>query len=61
MEQNFMKEKPILQLVITMSLPMILSMMVNSLYNIIDSFFCGPHQRAGYDSPVLGVSGAEYD
>lgn len=34
-----MKEKPILQLVITMSLPMILSMMVNSLYNIIDSFF----------------------
>lgn len=39
MEQNFMKEKPILRLVITMSLPMILSMMVNSLCNIIDSLF----------------------
>lgn len=39
MEQTFMKEKPILQLVISMSLPMILSMMVNSLYNIIDSLF----------------------
>ena len=39
MEQTYMKEKPILQLVLSMSLPMILSMMVSSLYNIIDSFF----------------------
>ncbi len=39
MEQTFMKEKPILPLVITMSLPMVVSMLVNSLYNIIDSFF----------------------
>ena len=39
MEQTFMKEKPILSLVLSMSLPMILSMMVTSLYNIIDSFF----------------------
>lgn len=39
MDQTCMKEKPILRLVIAMSLPMILSMMVNSLYNIIDSFF----------------------
>ncbi len=39
MEQTYMKEKPVMQLVITMSLPMIVSMMVSSLYNIIDSFF----------------------
>lgn len=39
MEQEFMKEKGILYLVLTMSLPMVISMMVNSLYNIIDSFF----------------------
>ena len=39
MEQTFMKEKNILYLVLTMSLPMVISMMVNSLYNIIDSFF----------------------
>lgn len=39
MEQTFMKEKPVLQLILSMSLPMILSMIVNSLYNIIDSFF----------------------
>lgn len=39
MNQTFMKEKPILQLVLSMSLPMVISMTVNSLYNIIDSFF----------------------
>lgn len=39
MNQTYMKEKPVLQLVVSMSLPMILSMMINSLYNIIDSFF----------------------
>ncbi|MCI7812932.1 MAG: MATE family efflux transporter [Lachnospiraceae bacterium] len=39
MDQTFMKKKPIFQLIVSMSLPMILSMMVSSLYNIIDSFF----------------------
>ena len=39
MDQTFMKKKPILQLVLTMSLPMVISMLVNSLYNIVDSFF----------------------
>lgn len=39
MEQTYMKEKPVLPLILSMSLPMILSMAVNSLYNIIDSLF----------------------
>lgn len=39
MEQTFMKEKPILPLVLSMSLPMVISMLVNSLYNIVDSLF----------------------
>lgn len=39
MEQTYMKEKPVLGLVVSMSLPMIISMMVNSLYNIVDSLF----------------------
>ena len=34
-----MKEKPILPLLASMSLPMVISMLVNSLYNIVDSFF----------------------
>ena len=39
MEQTYMKEQPILKLMLRMSLPMVISMMVNSLYNIVDSFF----------------------
>ena len=39
MNDTFMKEKPILGLVLSMSLPMVLSMLVNSLYNIVDSYF----------------------
>ena len=34
-----MKEKPILPILLSMAAPMILSMLVNSLYNIIDSIF----------------------
>lgn len=39
MNQTFMKERRILPLVLSMSLPMVISMAVNSLYNIVDSFF----------------------
>ena len=39
MNQTYMKEKPILPLLISMALPMVISMMVNSLYNIVDSYF----------------------
>ncbi len=39
MDQEFMREKKILPLVVSMSLPMVISMAVNSLYNIIDSYF----------------------
>ena len=39
MTQTFMKEKKILPLVLSMSLPMVISMAVNSLYNIVDSYF----------------------
>ena len=39
MNEEFMKERPVLPLLLSMALPMILSMLVNSLYNIVDSFF----------------------
>ena len=39
MNETFMKEKPVLPLILSMALPMVLSMLVNSLYNIVDSFF----------------------
>ena len=47
MNDTFMKEKPILPLLTSMALPMVISMLVNSLYNIVDSFF------------VTGFSGTE--
>lgn len=39
MNETFMKEKPVFPLIISMALPMVISMLVNSLYNIVDSFF----------------------
>lgn len=39
MNETFMKERPVLPLILSMALPMVLSMLVNSLYNIVDSLF----------------------
>ena len=39
MDQTYLKQKPVLPLVVSMALPMTLSMLVNSLYNIVDSIF----------------------
>lgn len=39
MNQTFMKEKPIIPLILSMALPMTISMLVNALYNIVDSYF----------------------
>ena len=39
MNNTFMKEKTVLPLLASMAMPMVLSMLVNSLYNIVDSFF----------------------
>ena len=39
MTDTFMKEKPVFPLLVSMALPMVVSMLVNSLYNIIDSFY----------------------
>ena len=39
MNETFMKERPVLPLLLSMALPMVLSMLINSLYNIVDSYF----------------------
>ena len=39
MEKTYMKENNILSLIFKMSLPIIISMVINGLYNIVDSFF----------------------
>lgn len=39
MNESFMEEKPIIPLVAKMSLPVVLSMIINALYNFVDSIF----------------------
>ena len=39
MNDTFMKEKPIFPLLTSMALPMVISMLVNAMYNIVDSLF----------------------
>ena len=39
MNDTFMKERPVFPLILSMAPPMVISMLVNSLYNIVDSFF----------------------
>ncbi len=39
MNETFMKKKPVLPLLVSMALPNVISMLVNSLYNIVDSLF----------------------
>ena len=39
MNEAFMKERPVLPLLASMAIPMVISMLVNSLYNIVDSFY----------------------
>lgn len=39
MSQTFMKEKSVFSLILSISFPMVISMMLASLYNIVDSYF----------------------
>ena len=55
MNDTFMKEKPILPLLTSMALPMVISMLVNSLYNIVDSFFVAQIN----EQAMAGFSGTE--
>ena len=67
MDQTYMKEQPVLKLIVSMALPMVISMMVSSLYNIVDSYFVArisenrQDQRRCHDGVITGVSSAESD
>lgn len=39
MDQNYMKEKPVVPLLLSMGIPVIISMIAGALYNIVDSIF----------------------
>ena len=61
MDQTFMKERKILPLVLSMSLPMVVSMAVNSLYNIVDSYFIAKLSEDAMTALSLGISSTEPD
>lgn len=63
MDQTYMKEKKILPLVLSMAIPMVLSMLVNALYNIVDSYFVAKISENAMTAislvfPLQNVSGA---
>ena len=61
MNDSFMKEKPVLQLILSMALPMVVSMLVNSFVQHRGQLLCRPDQRAGDDGALAGLPGAESD
>ena len=60
MNDTFMKEKPVLPLILSMSLPMVLSMLVNSLYNIVDSFFVAQISEEAMTAFIVGLPGSKF-
>ena len=46
-KQEFMRTKPILPLLLSMGVPMMISMLIQSLYNIVDSIYVS---RLGTDA-----------
>lgn len=43
-KENKMGVMPVNKLLLSMSLPIMISMLVQALYNIVDSIFCGKNQ-----------------
>ena len=39
MNDTFMKERPVFPLILSMAMPMVISMLVQAMYNIVDSIF----------------------
>ena len=60
MNETFMKEKPIFPLIMSMGLPMMISMLVNSLYNIVDSFFVAKISEDAMTALSPGLPGPEF-
>lgn len=53
MDQAFMKTRPVFPLLMRMALPMVISMLVNSLYNIVDSYFVSQISDAAFTALSL--------
>ena len=54
-ESNRMKEMPVNKLMVQMGMPMILSMALQAVYNIVDSAFVG-NMRAGSEAALNALT-----
>ena len=53
LENNKMYTMPMKKLITTMSLPIIVSMVIQALYNIVDSMFVARYSRTALDAVSL--------
>ena len=44
-KENKMGTMPVFKLLITMALPMVISMLIQSLYNVVDSVYVGRYSK----------------
>ena len=54
-ESNKMKEMPVNKLMVQMGIPMILSMALQAVYNIVDSAFAG-NMRSGSEAALNALT-----
>ncbi len=55
-ESNKMKEMPVNKLMIQMGIPMILSMALQAVYNIVDSAFCRKYEIRGSEAALNALT-----
>ena len=53
MEENKMGVMPVRRLLLNMSWPMMLSMLIQALYNLVDSLFVAQLSRDGFEALAL--------
>ena len=44
-KENKMGTMPVFKLLVTMALPMVISMLIQSLYNVVDSIYVGKYSK----------------
>lgn len=59
-KENKMGTMPVNKLLVNISLPMVISMLVQALYNIVDSIFVAQIDEYALTAGILGISGAEF-
>lgn len=60
MNENKMETMPVNKLLITMAAPMVLSMLIGALYNVVDSLFVSHYGENALSAVSFSFSDTEY-